>query len=229
MSEVGGFESFDAPAAGEASEQSQEQFREQAKQAQIAARQQKKEEGKARKNDDKLAQIIVQFLARTDATDLFLLISRCVAQNIPSELVIAVLSLIDQTAFTEMGKIASEAENINALAVAEQNSIHNLSEEQRQAIDQWLKNIGIAAAHKPHRTLENVLIKKRAERTDEIFKEISPPFLQLSTFIMRNFLAMDNTQVDYEILHDFMQSAYLKMLLDLEAFVKGQRHLESSS
>ncbi len=225
MSEVGNFESFaGAPAGNESSEQAQEQFNEEMRRAQAAQQQLKKEEGKARGNDNKLANIIVQFLSQASNTDLFLLISRCVAQDIPSELLIAVLSLIDRTASMEIDQIVAAAQNKNALTVPKQQAIHSLSEGQMQAIEKWLGDITVAAANKPHRTLESVLRKKVNDR-NEMVKELSAPFVQLSAFILRNYLAMQSTQVDYEILHDFMQSAYLKMITDLEELVVGQKRI----
>lgn len=229
MAESGDFELFGAPAAKEHDEKSDEQFREEMKRAQQAMQQLQKEEGKARAHDDKLAQIIVQFLSQGGAgTDLFLLISRCVAQNIPSELIIAVLSLVDRKASEEIESILEEAKRDTALVVPQYNDIHSLSAAQKLLIDGWIKNITMAARHKPHRTLDSVLIKSVAKNTGEIVKEISPAFVQLSAFIMRNYLAMQETHIDVQILRDFMENVYFKMLQDLEEMMQGQRKLEGA-
>jgi len=228
MAESGDFEMFGAPVAKESNEQSDEQFREEMKRAQKGRQQLKKEEGKARANDDKLAQIIVQFLAQDGNTDLFLLISRCVALNIPSEVIIAVLSLVDRSASEEIENILKETDK-NALTVPDHSDIHSLSGGQKQAIDNWLKNITAAAYSKPHRTLESILIKKTAKESTEILREIAGPFVQLSAFIMRNYLAMQSITIDYGKLRDFMQSVYLKMIKDLETMVQGQQKLETSN
>jgi len=184
-----------------------------------------KEEGKAKAHDDQLAQIIVQFLAQEGNTDLFLLISRCVAQNIPSEIIIAVLSLVDRKASEEIERILKESDK-SSLTVPDHSDIHNLSGGQKQAIDEWLKNITAAAYSKPHRSLETILIKKTDKESQEIIREISPSFVQLSAFIMRNHLAMQDTKVDYEKLREFMQSVYVKMVQELESMVQGQGRLE---
>lgn len=224
MAEVGDLDSLGmGSSASEGSEMSDEQFREQMQQAQAAMVQLRQEEGKARANDDKLAKIIVQFLAQPGNTDLFLLISRCIAQNIPSEIIIGVLSLVDRTAFMEMENILKEA-TTTALATPEHHNIHSLSGGQKQAIDEWLRNISIAAGSKPQRALESLLVKK-TNTQNEVVQEISTPFIQLSAFIMRNFLAMQNTQVDYETLYEFMESVYLKMIQSLEDLLSGQRKL----
>ena len=228
MSEAGDFEMFSAPAAKEHDEKADEQFREEMKRAQAAMFQLKKEEGKARAHDDKLAKIIVQFLAQqSGGTDFFLLISRCVAQDIPSELIIAVLSLIDRGASEEIQNILAEAKD-TALVVPQYKDVHTLNAAQKMAIDEWIKHITTAAAQKPHRTLDSVLIKSVAKNTNEIVTEISPALVQLSAFIMRNYLAMQETQVDVKILRDFMENVFFKILQDIEEMVQGQRKIEAS-
>ena len=229
MAEAGDFELFGAPAAKEQDEKSDERFREEMKRAQKAMQQLQKEEGKARAHDDKLAQIIVHFLSQQSGggTDFFLLISRCVAQDIPSELIIAVLSLIDRDASEEIESILKEAKKDTALIVPQYKDVHVLNAAQKLAIDKWIKNITTAAAHKPHRTLDSVLIKSVARNSKELIKEISPPFVQLSAFIMRNYLAMQETHVDVQTLRDFMENVYFKMLQDLEEMMQGQKKLET--
>jgi len=225
MSEIGGLDSFDTQGVSEASEQSQEQFRDQIRQSQAAAQQQQKDEGKARQKDDQLAKIIVQFLAQPSNTDLFLLISRCVGQDIPSEVIIAVLSLTDRTAFVEMENILKDSDPSSLPVPTSNDSIHSLSEGQMKAIEQWLSHINLASAKKPFRTLESLLVLKKVGRGEDPIREISPSFIQLSAFILRNYLAMQSTQVDYENLHDFMQSAYLKMIQNLRDMVADQKQL----
>lgn len=229
MAEAGDFELFGAPAAKEHDEKSDEKFREEMKRAQQAMQQLQKEEGQARAHDDKLAQIIVQFLSQQggSGTDFFLLISRCVAQDIPSELIIAVLSLVDRKASEEIANILKEAKKETALAVPQYKEVHTLNAAQKLAIDKWIQNISIAAAHKPHRTLDTVLIKSVNKGTNEIVHEISPPFVQLSAFIMRNYLAMQTTQIDVQKLREFMENVYFKMLQNLQEMMQGQKKIET--
>jgi hypothetical protein len=229
MSEAGDFELFGAPTAKEHDEKSDEKFREEMRRAQKAMQQLQKEEGKARAHDDKLAQIIVQFLSQSGGTDLFLLISRCVAQDIPSELIIAVLSLVDRKASEEIVNILKEAKKEAALVVPQYGDIHTLNEAQKKTINDWIQNITVAAAHKPHRTLESVLIKSVAKGTKELVREISPPFVQLSAFILRNYLAMQETQVEVQKLREFMENVYFKIIQDLEEMMQGQKKLEKKT
>lgn len=227
MAEAGDFELFSAPAAQEHDEKADEQFREQMRQAQAALQQLQKEEGQARAHDDRLAKIIVQFLMQTGGTDIFLLISRCVSQDIPSELIIAVLSLVDRQASEEIVKILKEVKASSALVVPEYKDIHSFTPAQKKEIDDWIRHISAAAAHKPHRSLETLLIKSVASDSREVTIEISPPFVQLSAFIMRNFLAMQNTAIEFQKLRDFMENVYLRMIQDLEEMTKGQKKLEA--
>ena len=225
MSEVGGLDSFDSQGVSEASEQSQEQFREGLRQSQIAAKQQQKDEGKARQKDDQLAKIIVQFLAQPNHTDLFLLISRCVSQNIPSEVIIAVLSLIDRTAYVEMENILNEADPSQLPAVIENQGLHELSKGQMQSINQWLNNIHLVASKKPFRMLESVLVLIKKEKGADPIREISPSFIQLSAFMLRDYLAMQNSHIEHTLLSDFIQSAYLQIIAQLKDQVMDQKQL----
>jgi len=229
MSEAGDFELFSAPAAKEHDEKSDEQFREEMKRTQQAMHQLQQEEGQARAHDTNLAQIIVQFLSQQGGgTDLFLLISRCVAQDVPSELIIAVLSLVDRKASEEITHILKEAKKEMSLVVPQYGDVHVLNAAQKKMIDEWIRNISIAAANKPHRTLESVLLKSVVRNTGEVVREISPPLVQLSAFIMRYYLAMQETQVELETLRDFMQNVLFKIIQDLEEMVRGQRQLEKN-
>ncbi len=225
MSEKGDLESLGlGSSASEAGEQSDEQFQEEMRQGQTAMKQLQQEEGKARGNDDKLAKIIVQFLSQPGNTDLFLLISRCVSYNIPSEVLIAILSLVDRTAFMEMDHLLKGMEASTALVVQEHHSIHSLTAGQKQAIDEWLGHITMAATSKPQRALESFVIKKTTNE-NEVMSEVCLPLVQLSAFIMRNYLAMQSTQVEYATLHEFMESVYLKLIQNLQDLLEGQRKL----
>lgn len=227
MAETGDFELFSAPAAQEHDEKADEQFREEIKRAQQAIQQLRKEEGKARAHDNRLAQIIVQFLMTAGGTDLFLLISRCVAQDIPSELIIAVLSLVDRQASEEIVNILKEIKASTALTVPSYREVHTFTPAQKQAVDEWIRHIISAAAHKPHRTLDSVLIKSVSQSTGDLVVEIAPPFVQLSAFILRDFLAMQSSLVEVQKLRDFMENIYFRMVQDLEETVRGQKRLDS--
>lgn len=226
MSETGDAELFSAPAAKESSEQSDEQFREQMKKAQQGMQNLKKEEGQVKAQDDNLAHIIMQFLGQSDNTDLFLLISRCVGQNIPSELIIAVLSLVDSrsakevSGFLEGGALETPA---SALVLSDGNHFNSLSPEQKKRIDDWVISINKVAIKRPQRSLDSLVTKK--SDGDKVVREIAAVFVQLSAFILRNFFSSQNLSFEFQELHDFMQNAYVKLIAGLEEFVAEQKQI----
>lgn len=224
MADQGDFELFTGPAPSEQGEMSDEQFNEEMRRAQQAIKQLQKEEGGAKANDHNLAQIIIQFLGQPENTDLFLLISRTVAQDIPSELIIAILSLVDSRAEKETkGFLAGEKgeKSEKALTVHKKADFQSLSPEHKKAIDTWVLTIFKIAAKRPHLTLEAII--SRAQR------EISPMLVQLSSFILRNYLTKNGLNIEFEILRDFMQGVFVEMIKNLETIVKEQKKIKASS
>ena len=156
MSEQGDAELFTGPAPSEKKEMSDEQFNDEMKRTQQALKQLQQEEGQAKGYDNSLATIIVQFLSQPQNTDLFLLISRTVAQNIPSELIIAIISLVDKNAQKEVKGLLetskeSEKGDEKALTIHQKADFQHLPPEQKKAIDTWVQNIFSVASKKPHR------------------------------------------------------------------------------
>lgn len=234
MAEVGGFESIDdLGAVGEGQEQSQEQFREQMRRAQKALKQLKKEEGKAQQQDGHVAHVIVKFLHDPKNTDLFLLISRCVGHDIPSELILAVLALVDQESYQETEKFLQGPdgqvhEPKRALIAPDGDHLSSLAPQQRQLIDIWVSHIVQVASRRPQRGLV-ALVKKRMVKDNmgnkEMTREVSPPLVQLSAFIMRRFFASQKIEIEFEELHGFMEVTYVRLVARLEEMLKGQKQL----
>ena len=224
MSEQGDAELFTGPAPSEKKEMNDEQFHDEMKRTQQALAQLQKEEGKAKAHDNSLATIIVQFLSQPENTDLFLLISRTVAQNIPSELIIAILSLVDKKAqkevkgLLEAGK-ESEKSDEHALTLHKKADFQTLSPEHKKAIDTWTQNIFAVASTKPHRVLESVVIPGPE-------RQLSPIPIQLSAFILRNYLTKHQIEIEFENLRDFMQGVFVEIVKNLEDKLKKQKHLE---
>jgi hypothetical protein len=230
MADTGGdFELFTGPAPKERDEKSDEKFRDEMKRAQQALAQLQKEEGKAKSNDHKLAQILIQFLSQPENTDLFLLISRAIAHDIPSELILAVISLIDKKAseevkgYLESSKKPKSAES-KALTIAENKDFRSLSPDQKIAIDKWISVINEVAYKKPHRILENLIITKKSE-FNETTREISPALVQLSAFILRNYLSSQNVSFEFPQLKEFMQAVFVNLVKNLEELVKEQKKI----
>ena len=229
MSEAGDFELFSAPAAKEADEKGDEQFREQMAAAQAGMQALQKEEGQARVQDTNIAKIIVGFLS-DGHTDLFLLISRCVGQNIPSELILAVLSLVDKRSFEEVagflrGK-AEAAETSAHLVKKAKGHFTSLSADQKKEIDDWVHRITTVAVKRPQKCLESLVTQKYSEEDPErIVREISPVFIQLSAFIMRNYFTSKEVAFEFDELYAFMQTVYVELIRQMESLVAGQKKI----
>ncbi|MCT4592431.1 MAG: hypothetical protein N4A36_03580 [Candidatus Gracilibacteria bacterium] len=91
------FEQFGALESAQGQEkagESQEQFRERQRQNQAAIAQIQQEEQQKKQDDNLLSFIIVKFLSQPQRTGHFLLISKLVAKNIPSDLIIAIIALV---------------------------------------------------------------------------------------------------------------------------------------
>ncbi len=83
-------ESFGGLTGGaEQVKETQEKFQEKQQKSQSQQQQDQKQEGKKKQDDNALASVIVQFLNEPKNTSLFLLISRLIAKNIPSNIILA--------------------------------------------------------------------------------------------------------------------------------------------
>lgn len=207
------FELFKAPAAQEKDEKADEKFREEMKRAQQAMQQAQKDEGKAKGFDLVLASIIVRFLSQPQNTDLFLLISRVVSLNLPSEFVIAILSLDDDKARQVVVGLLAEGkkgphESHSALAIRHEANFQTLSPELKKEIEAWAADMAAVAGRTPEHILEAILLPG-------LEKQISPVLIQLSAFILRNFLAKHQVAMEYADLRDFMERVFLEIVKTL--------------
>ncbi len=227
MSEQGDFETFTGPAPSEKKEMSDEQFREEVRRQQQAMQDLQQEEGQAKAHDNSLAVIIVRFLSQPRNTDLFLLVSRTVAQNIPSEFIIAILSLVDKKAkkevkgLLEAGKQGKQKEE-TALTLHQKADFQTLPPDHKKAIDEWTQHMLEVASKKPHRLLESIVAPGPQ-------RQLSSTPIQLASFILRNYLADHQIEMDFQRLRDFMEGVFVEIVKNLEEQVKEQKHLEHKS
>lgn len=234
MADAGGgdFELFNAPAAQEHDEKSDEQFREQMQRAQQQMAQLQKEEGQARGYDFSLAAIIVQFLSQPGNTDLFLLISRAVAQDVPSELLLAIIALVDEKAMTEVFGLlrgGKEFTSLDPMSSRDPADFSAVPDDHKQYIDQWIQNIYYVALKRPQRVLESIVTNYRASAYNpDAVREVSPVLVQFSSFILRNYMSRMNIGFTMESLRDFMQAIFTDIVAKLENLLQGQKRLGSS-
>ncbi len=238
MAEQGDFEQLMGGQVKEAGEMSDEQFRDQMRQTQAALRQFRQEETQVRVQDLTLAKTLVHFLSQPQNTDLFLLVSRAVGCDLPSEIILAVISLIDPTAEQQVGKLlaagapAPHQAGSPALILPAQGTLAGLSPEVRAALEAWIGRIRAVGRKKARRFLETALVKTRPggdyALLHEETREIQPVLLQLASIVLRNFLERYERSPAMQELYDFMSQVFLGMLADLEEELKNRPVLKAA-
>jgi hypothetical protein len=213
MSEgLGGFESFTgAPGGKEKAQESDEQFQERYRQAQAAIKRIKKQEGKKKQDDNLLAQIIVQFLNDPNYTQFFILISHLVSKDIPSDIILAIISLIYEPA--EAALVERFPEQISPGHLHANNQRADL-------IDEWVKRIFLVATAEPHRVLETIL-----DHNWQIDEELT----QFSSLVLRHYLEnIKKEQSQLNNLQNFCLAFWKKLAEQLESQVHNQAKLETA-
>lgn len=171
---------------GEGASGAPEQLSEEAKQrfaASAAAMQQiRREEKKSKKKDDHVAQAIIKFLSAQDHAHLFLLISRLVARDCPSIFILAILSLIDEGAKTQVAEYLSErTETLPSQMVDAGMSLTKsgeLDSESNRVLVEWITRMQMVLSL----DAETILIKLMVDE-----KNIDGSVLQLSAFVLQEF------------------------------------------
>jgi hypothetical protein len=180
------FELFSAPTAQEKSEKSDEKFREKYRQAQAQIKKIKREESSKKKDDNSLADAIIRFLGQPNRSGFFILISRLVAANVPSDLILAIISLIDppsEKLITEKFGRISQKFPVPRI---------NFETKKEDEIGSWGRRILAVAFLEPERILKTVLLEE----------DLRVEVLQLSAFVLREFLG-DERSDDFEDLKVF--------------------------
>jgi len=210
-------ESFSgAPQGSEKTQESQEKFSERYRQNQAAIKKGKKDEKKKHDQDESLAAIIVQFLHQTGHTALFLLISRLVARNIPSDLILAIISLIYHPA----AKVIQD--KMLALPAVKENPTEEkglFSPEVKRQIDSWTNSIAAIARAEARRILQTAYEPDSAPNAG---------LIQLFALVLREFLEKEKAEsIEITPLHHFGEAFFSKVFRDLEDIV-GKEYLLKS-
>lgn len=155
-----------------------------------AAAQVRKEEKKAKKRDDGVADVILQFLTDDQRIHLATLISRLVARDCPSPFLLALLSLINEQCAAAFDEFAKEGDD--AMATPE----HTLAEtgtaldaDSQQAIAQWVQRLHMSMAKQRDPIVHALTIDHG---------QLDGSVLQLTTFILEEFLQPMNQNVEFE-------------------------------
>lgn len=205
MDDFGGPESFTPSEGGSgAREQLSEQSKQRFAQAQAQLKALMKEEKKAKKRDDRVAQAIVQFLGDDRYAHLFQLIVKLAALDCPSIFILAILSLIHEGSKSTVEEYI--AENQLKISTPDTHSPSLQSEglpaDQRQTLLQWIARMELVVK------IDTEAILKRL-MTDE--DNIDGTVLQISTFVLQDYFRSIGRQIEYEEL----QPLTIKILQDV--------------
>lgn len=197
MFDVSGPESYGPDEGGEGgtgnvSEGISEQAKEQFAAAQAAMQQIRKEEKKARKRDDGVAQMILQFLNDTQRTHLATLIARLVAINCPSPFILAILSLISEGCRTVVADYLKEKQitidgstpgNADIMAATGLDAANNV------LLMEWIMRMETVLSTDSDAILDTLIVEDN---------NIDGTVLQLTTFVLQTFLNDHQKSASFE-------------------------------
>ncbi len=177
---------------GNVSEGISEQAREQYAAAQAAMQQIRKEEKKARKRDDGVAQMILQFLNDTQRTHLATLIARLVAINCPSPFILAILSLISDGCKTVVTEYLKEKQIVidgSESSGSELMASTGLDAESNVHLSEWIMRMETVLSTDPDNILNTLIVDD---------SNIDGTVLQLTTFVLQTFLTDHKKTASFE-------------------------------
>jgi hypothetical protein len=105
------------------------------------------------------------------------------------------------------------------LMVRPSSGFKELPAEVKNAIHHWVQDLNHVALKNPQRTLETIVIPGYQ-------KQLSQTLVQLSAFILRNFLAKNNLTFEYEVLRSFMEENFIEIVKTLEQWMKENKPKE---
>ncbi len=188
FSEFGGESYSPSESGGTASEGVSEEARQRfTAQAQGAA-QARAQAQKQQKRDSSVAVAIIAFLTDMQRQHLATLISRIVARNCPSPFLLAILSLINKQCLEQYLAFAKENQ-LPDVAQTRELMLPNLPGEQAQELADWVVRIEQALASNPQTTIQSLL---------EDADNFDPTLLQLTTFVLEEFLRMHAKDAPFE-------------------------------
>ena len=194
MMDLGGSESF-VPSEGEgggseaASEQAAQRFAGTAG----ALQQIRKEEKKAKRRDDSVAETILKFLTDNQRTHLATLISRLVGLNCPSVFILSVVALINPQCAAIVAEYLKEAmgveETDSEKLPATLAHTGELGEEANIQLASWIARMDLVLQSDRETILGALVVGE---------KNIDGTVLQLTTFVLQEFLHAHHKQAAFE-------------------------------
>lgn len=222
-----------------------EQLREKMKKAsaQIAAI--KKEEKKRKKKEQELQKILLKFIQNSQKSELVLLISRVLEQNIPANFVLAVVLLGNEDIQQELGSFLLPPAAATALAVKEATESDAKSEDHslvffdptdqslplriKIEVDNWIKNILAQAHESPHKLIATAWQKTFVKNDDgekEEHKDLKEVLVNLAAHVLYEFLLQHEKKEPMTKMQDFCHFILTGILNKTEEELDNRAFLE---
>jgi hypothetical protein len=233
-------ESFGGFETGEVSESALEELRERMKAAaaQIAAI--RREEQKRKKKEGELVQILLRFIQTSHKSDLVLLISRALEQDIPANFILAIVILGNEDIQEATGDFLALPPGMLEKAAASDKALtfFNQKDESmplkvRIELDFWLKGVMAQAEETPHKLIEKAYAIEYEKdqdsvgmgRTKYIEKKVFKDILgRLAAFVIFDFLKQNDINEDFEKISNFANFV-IKGIVDKTAEGLANRNL----
>ena len=207
-----------------AAEVSDKVFRDQQSKTKKTIKELKKIESSARQKDGRLAQIIGQFLQTRKNSAIMILITRCLDRNIPAGLILGLLTLVELEARKEFELLLGES--VQLLSTSSKSQINSKTVTEaglppyiRQTIDTWSHGLLEFGLTQPTR-----LLATAASPEGKIF----PSLIQLTTFILREYLEREKVTFNFDNLHKFAELILKNTLAEIRTQVAEIKTISST-
>lgn len=237
------FESFFGVDAGEGMDEAAfEQFKERMKANQAGMQALKKGEQKQKKKEDKLIKILLKFIRSHHKTDLVLLVSRVLEQNMPAAFILSVILLGNEDIQEEIGihlrlpaaqekelaRVETQMAEENHLTANQSSSSqtaltlfginqHVLPLKIKIALDLWGRNMYESAAAYPYKMLKTALNYE---------EKISPHLIKLTAHVLFDYFEVHELEADYKAVEEFCEFSLKGILKKVRKEIEAQNELD---
>lgn len=219
----------------------------QAAAAQIAAI--KKEESKQKQSEEELLRILLAFIKDSQKTDLVLLISRVLEQNIPANFILAIILLSNEDIKRQVGErfyqlmnaageetiATSQSENQQSSLVFFTGHDSSFPLKMRIELDSWIKNMMLIAEQSPQKLLKTAYkidmleLPKEYDYEEPKYEQsrsVKAALTQLTAFILREYFEQHSQEEDYNNLFTFSEFILSGILTKTEENLDNRKLLQ---
>ncbi len=223
---MGDFEAFTGfESSGGVDQASFEKFKERIKAAAAQIKALKQGEQKQRQKEEKLIKILLKFVKSSKKQDIMVLIARLLERNVPALFVLSIVMLGNEEFFDDEDgkKLLLEGEKLkneaDGKSLAFLDSDRVLPLEMKIEIDAWMKNVFMQATEEPHRVLKAVFDEDGM---------IILPLIQLSSFILRDFLEKHEQKANYSELKEFCEFFLAGTMKEVQQKIEETKELKEN-